>query len=159
MGFLTFDMSGTYPSTWNEPMPSPTLYDPYQQPDLAPFWDYLNTSKGTLWWEYLEGEIDRVIVQWTGMDLMSPTNAVGADLNFQIVLAEDGTFEFRYGTMEGPTAHANALEATIGAQDRAGRIGTTLVFNTEQKPGLEGRVYRFRTFDDFLEDASTPVPT
>src|SRR5690606_9271821 len=59
-------------------------------------------------------------------------------------------------------AAARASLATIGAQNTDCSSGCTfgvqLVHNTEQKNGLEGRVYRFDGLRSYLPDASTPVP-
>src|SRR5690606_10647945 len=114
-----------------------------------------------IWWELIEGEVDRLVIQWTNAEFSSSTYNP-ADLNFQVVLFEDGRFEYRYGKMDGTHAAARASLATIGAQNTDCSSGCTfgvqLVHNTEQKNGLEGRVYRFDGLRSYLPDASTPVP-
>src|SRR5690606_6954842 len=87
-----------------------------------------------------------------------------ADLTFQVVLYEDGRFEYRYGKMDGPHEATRARWATIGAQSRdcpsnTCPFGVQLVRQSEQVHGLEGRVYRFDGLHDYRADASTfPVP-
>src|SRR5690606_18342661 len=121
--------------------------------DIAPFWDSMVASDGsdgqlgTLWWEFVEGEVDRIVIQWTNYRFTTSTYNP-ADLTFQVVLYEDGRFEYRYGKMDGPHEATRARWATIGAQSRdcpsnTCPFGVQLVRQSEQVHGLEGRVYRF----------------
>jgi hypothetical protein len=153
-GWLSFDMAASGSGT-NSALPNSSVT--YQRPDLLPFWDSFNGGK--IWWERIEGDVDQLIIQWTDMNFTT-SSYNPADVTFQAVLFADGSFEYRYGKMESNNVGmAKASSATIAAQNRAGTEATVLVHNQLQEPGLEGRVYRFRGWDDFVEASSTPVRT
>lgn len=175
-GYLTFDLSATLSSTDQAlPYQSGTTAS-YAAVDIAPFWDGMRTERtngqqvtgghGEILWEYIEGDVDQLVIQWADMEFTTTSyNGTPADavLNFQVVLMEDGRFEFRYGRMDGTHEAARARWATIGAQSRncpqnICPYGVQLVRQTEQVGGLEGRVYRFDGLHEYLADASTPVP-
>jgi|GEM_PF-1641213 len=159
-GYLAFDYEHTTVATADQPMPYAGTTWSAAAVDLAPFWDAM--QNGSIYWELFEGEVDRLVIQWSGFEF-STTSYNPADLNFQVVLFEDGRFEYRYGPMEGSHAAARASLATIGAQSWAcpGYVcpyGVQLVHQTEQPNGLEGRVYRFEGLRGYREDQSTPIP-
>lgn len=157
-GYVSFDLTVAGTGT-NQALPVTSTTVSYRGVDIAPFWDSIRAS--TIWWEHIEGEVDRLVIQWTGAEFTSTTYNP-ADLNFQLVLFEDGRFEMRYGEMEGDHGNARALSATIGAQSRdcssGCAFGEQLVYNTEQEHSLEGRVYRFNGLQGFQANGSTPVP-
>lgn len=157
-GVLTFDLTATG-SGVNQPLPYTGTSANYRAIDLAPFWDSLRN--GDIWWEHIEGEVDQLIIQWTGAEFtLSSYNPT--DLNFQVVLFEDGRFEFRYGKMESDHENARGASATIGAQSHdcsdGCAFGEQILDDEEQDHSLEGRVYRFDGLQGFQADGSTPVP-
>src|SRR5690606_2325444 len=159
-GYLAFDYEHTTVPTVGQPMPYAGSLWYYAAVDLAPFWNSM--QNGSIYWELFEGEVDRLVIQWSGFQF-STTSYNPADLNFQVVLFEDGRFEYRYGPMEGSHAAARASLATIGAQswvcpNYVCPYGVQLVHQTEQPNGLEGRVYRFEGLRGYREDQSTPIP-
>lgn len=92
--------------------------------ELAPFWENLQAygGVGTLLHRFVEGERpeeDRHIFQWDRMQLSTtptPTTPTDDDLTFQVALFRDGSFEFRYATMESPEQpeRAGGSVATVG---------------------------------------------
>lgn len=152
-GYLSFDLAATGTGT-NAVLPSTTANT--QRFDMLPFWDLL--TNGSIWWELVPGKVDQLIIQWTKMDF-STSAQNPANLNFQVVLMADGNFEFRYGPMIGAGNHAQAASATIATQNRAGTLARVISHDTVQPTGLTGRVYRFRSWNDLVAEASTPVPT
>lgn len=109
---------------------------------FAPFWDDLDA--GTVG-QVLVGctTVDGrrcLIVQWAHMQFYK---TLDSDLNFEVLLFEDGSFEFRYGVMSAPDAdRANGSQATIGWQ-RESRFGSNFSFNTAIDRGLSNRAWRF----------------
>jgi len=107
---------------------------------LAPFWDDLILRAGDSIWRYAP-DATTLIIQWKQL---SPTAGSSAsdryDLNFQVVLRADGSFDYRYGRMEPPPPpfassacfpssclnEANGSSATIGYQSVDGRVGSNL---------------------------------
>ena len=156
-GYLTFDLSATLSSTDQAlPYQSGTTAS-YAAVDIAPFWDGMRTERTN--GQQVTGGHGEILWEYTSYN-GTPADAV---LNFQVVLMEDGRFEFRYGRMDGTHEAARARWATIGAQSRncpqnICPYGVQLVRQTEQVGGLEGRVYRFDGLHEYLADASTPVP-
>lgn len=132
-GYLTFDPNAE-PEFWNEDFPNP--FNP--EIAIAPFWDDLVTrATGRV---YALAQSDgSYVIQWAHVsryDGSSNTNEY--DLNFQVVLFPDGSFEFRYGTMAPPpqandsnctdsdcALDAQGASATIGFQNPTATLGYT----------------------------------
>ncbi len=117
--------------------------------NLAPFWDDLHPyAAGRVHTELVsDSQGDRFIVQWSNFDFWSSGGATGADLNFQVVLFPDGTFDYRYGMMVAPTQDdADGLGATIGYQAPGARFGQTISFDEALVGGLSDRSWRFEAF-------------
>ncbi|AKU91210.1 hypothetical protein AKJ08_1597 [Vulgatibacter incomptus] len=139
-GFLSFDPEqGTLayhdrlPSSWN-----PGVH-------LAPFWDDLHSYEtGHVYAQLLDdGGQDRFVIQWKGVQYYD-WPAPGANLNFEVILFPNGSFEFRYGAMMGPDQErADGGNATVGYQDPSGEIGSTLSYNRAMAGGLSNRAWRF----------------
>ncbi|HWV37597.1 MAG TPA: hypothetical protein VN033_03865 [Vulgatibacter sp.] len=114
---------------------------------IAPFWDDLHAhSTGHVYTELVsDAQGDRFIIQWSGFQYwISGGSPPGANLNFQVALFPDGSFEYRYGAMASPTQdRADGSSATIGYQGRDGSMGHTLSFNTAMAGGLSNRTWRF----------------
>lgn len=112
---------------------------------LAPFWQPLKVSvpgdarEGRILFHTdtdLRGQF--AIVQWDGFWSEDATAGAPADLNFQVVLRDDGSFEFRYGRMEA-AAHpglAEGAEASIGYQLPGGVEGQSISFHAAVDSGL-----------------------
>lgn len=161
-GWISFDTSAGYEYE-NTPLPASTTSK--QKINMAVFWDDLHTQQGRVDAVHLQNP-ERFIIQWTNVGRWYPTDSRDYDLNFQIVLFPDGTFEYRYGTMEGAltpatdTDHCNPLScadeangssATIGYQKPGGTGGYTLHYggpSSENHPpfpgGLSNRAFRFQ---------------
>lgn len=157
-GWLSFDL-GAGNTFSNQPIPSSA---DYQWVHLPIFWDSLHTQSGRVDAVFLPNP-DRFIVQWTQVGRSDPITR-GYDLNFQIALFPDGSFEYRYGTMAPPdtparndfdcnpldcTEEAQGSSATIGYQDPTGSRGFQLHFGghpREDHPpfagGLANRSFR-----------------
>lgn len=105
---------------------------------LAPFWDSLSAqATGRV---YVDQDSDAqgryVVVQWSHFQFSSSTFNP-ADLNFQVLLRDNGVFEYRYGAMTGPTAQqqqADGKSATIGFQNLYAELGTTWLNNPTTTP-------------------------
>ncbi|HWV37097.1 MAG TPA: hypothetical protein VN033_01325 [Vulgatibacter sp.] len=131
---------------------------------LAPFWDDLH-QRGV--GQVYAGLIapDTFAIQWTGVSLFSgSTTSDPSNLNFQLLMKSDGSFEYRYGTMApqnntSSACHPNTCvnevrgaSATIGYQDVTGRAGVTVHYggttnaaaNVPFPGGLEGRTFRYQ---------------
>jgi len=159
-GFVSFDEGLNTPVL---PWPDRPLPDP-QRPDihLAPFLDDLHTQPSGAVYADFRTDPDRVIIQWSHVSRWSTISNRTWDLNFQVVLFADGTFEYRYGTMDPPAnwtanplqcpagdcvAAANGSSATIGYQRPGGSSGFTLHLGDEITPfpgGLVSRSFRLQ---------------
>ncbi len=118
-GLLTF--GGTNPSCSfgcfsNSAIPSTA------QPNalIAPYWDDLEAISVCR-----KDEADKVTIQWRGNLWVSGT-AVGAAVEFQVVLNANGTIDLIYG----PGHVATGSSATVGVENAAGTMATQIGFNT-----------------------------
>jgi len=132
---------------------------------LAPFWDDLFMRANDTVWTW-QAAADEFVIQWKNFNRSSGSTVdTPYDLNFQIALFADGSFEYRYGTMRAPlppfsnnSCYPNTCEleasygssATIGYQNVGGTLGYHMHFGgnsaAEVVPfagGLEGRSFRF----------------
>lgn len=164
-GYLTFTDGTALRRANNVPLPSTAN----QAIALAPFWDDLHPrSTGTMWTAAVG---DTFVIQWSKMSLArGSANNNSHDLNFQVVLFRDGSFEYRYGVMKGLTPpntantclwnlgcdhEANGASATIGYQFAAGTKGHTFHFGSTVPDedslqvfgGLENRSFRYDRVD------------
>ena len=137
-GYISF--TATQGGGISENVPFPTSVWRTHEVHLAPFWDDLIARAGDTIWSYAP-DASTLIIQWKQLSI-APTSTASAryDLNFQVVLRADGSFEYRYGTMTpppapyshpecGPTScedEANGSGATIGYQSLDGLRGSTL---------------------------------
>jgi len=93
---------------------------------IAPLWDDLNPFiQGDVYVQTLgtAGTDLRTIVSWEGVTQFALTT----NENFQVVLFENGAFEFRYGTITSETV---AGDYSIGFESPTGLSGTSI-------PGFE----------------------
>ena len=165
-GYLSFS---TNTSTTGSNQAIPNTSSSYNKVSLPAFWDDLNArTSGTV---YFLATPTEYIVQWSHMSMSSASSTTSEhDLNFQVVLKPDGTFQYRYGTMAGlgggatssschPTPgscqnEANGASATIGYQNLAGTAGYQLHFGGTSNSasnfpiggGLSGRAFQFTPY-------------
>lgn len=160
-GFLSFDMDAAWT---NQPLPLPASSVPADKVHMSPFWEGLRIwNQSSIWAHQLDP--DTFIVQWTSMTRsLGSTLTSNYDLNFQVVLHRDGSFEYRYGEMLPPPLpsqacrpnscvnEANGSRAVIGYQGDGGLVGLTLHrggrLTSEVNPtfpgGLSNRVFRYQ---------------
>lgn len=100
---------------------------------LAPYWQPLRrTVPGAaregriLYRTTIDATGVYAVIQWDGFWTEEATAADPAHLDFQVVLFPDGSFDFRYGTMEGPGASGEG--ASIGYQFPGGVEGRSISF-------------------------------
>lgn len=142
-GFLNF--GNTSSVEWSN-VALPAAGEP--EVHIAPFWDDLHAAAytgatGQIWWAPgSDAEGDYIVVQWKQFPYRSSSSPTA--LNFEVVLRESGSFEFRYGSMVGSTqARADGSSTTIGFQDGTGSVATVLSHNTAVTGGLSNRSWRF----------------
>lgn len=106
---------------------------------IAPFWDDLDLGPtGQAFWELrtAAGSPDALVIQWKSVQFYT-FFANPADLNFEVILYEDGRFEMHYSTMTGAfQAMADASSATIGWENDPGTEGYAVSYNTLFPGGL-----------------------
>jgi len=119
--------------------------------DLAPYWQPLAqsvagaTRVGRIFVDEDVGPSGRfAVIQWAGFWSAGATSGQPVDLNFEIVLFENGDFDFRYDRMSGPAAQVNGSGASIGHQSQAGTEGRSVAYRREIERGLEGVSIGFR---------------
>lgn len=160
-GVVGLQTTSTTATGTNAALPSSTLYKFH----LAPFWDSLAiidaTTNRILTWSNPEDK--SFVIQWTNFNRSGATAASQYDMNFQVVLWEDGAFEYRYGKLAPPPtrnsscysddcrAEANGSSATIGYQTTDGGFvqqfhfgGNSAAAAVEIQGGLENRTLRFQ---------------
>lgn len=139
---------------------------------LAPFWDSLIWEGPAKIWTY-QLDPDSFVIQWSHFDrtLSSTNEGDRYDLNFQVVLFRDGSFEYRYGTMKPPISppdyvsdrcmpsscvrEANGAGATIGYQTEDGAYGYTMHYGgIELDPWSNGTVPGLQEFQGGLSNRS-----
>jgi len=140
-GVLMFDSHLTSATTFNAALPASGS----QQIHLAPFWDDLSfTSQGgVILTGFVGTGADReFVVQYKNY---SHKNALTARLNFEVVLRENGTFDFRYGDMvdDGGSDLVDGSSATIGWQNGLASDSVLLSHNTAFAGGLSHRSFHF----------------
>src|SRR5690606_31614277 len=127
--------------------------------DLAIFWDDLTPRNGsTVSWEYFESPVPHVVIQWTDAHFTGDSNS---HLTFQVVLFENGRFEYRYGDLWTTGTDPNrplGSSVTIGAQNISRTQGLTVAHNQTNQDGWTGRALVWSSFNQLL-DESTPRPT
>lgn len=152
-GFLSFDMNAAANNA-NEPFTVPGK----KQVHIAPFWDNLHTRiDGRVYALEDEGSY---IIQWSGVSRFSgSSNSNQYDLNFQVILHSDGSFDFVYGAMSAPPNASNAsctdgdcaldaqgASATIGYQNPSAAVGYNIHpgIGAPFSGGLSNRAFRMK---------------
>jgi hypothetical protein len=138
-GYLSFDLTGTGASISNQSS-FPTSAT-YAYVHLAPFWDSLAAyANGTVYWAY-DDVARTVTVMWKNWSYRVTTATF--DLNFEVVLHENGSFEYRYGRMFGGLTssgtdyqyYADAAWASIGFQNLTATGGKLLHYGNSSTTG------------------------
>lgn len=142
-GVIGFDFTFEEFTYWNEPFPS--IWPVH----IAPMWN--DQELVQIWYEFgSDSEGQYVVVQWE-----SKLFDFSADLAYQAVLRDDGSFIFRYGGMTGDTdldqEMADGSSATIGYQNLDGTETAMLHFGglgldieNPMPGGLSNRTWAFR---------------
>lgn len=119
-------------------------------PHLAPFWAPLNRGSTGEIWVATTSDADgpALVVQWKGYAFTGATGSGSqptSSLDFQVWLREDGSFEYRYGTMShsADASIADGSTASIGFQSEFGTWGLQLSYLTPWAGGLSDRSFRF----------------
>lgn len=171
-GFLTFSTT-TAGNFSNRQFPNSETDQ--RNVHIAVFWDDLHRTdggnNGQIWALAGSDALGRwVIVEWKNFALISSDtpSSLFSNLNFQVVLREDGSLEYRYGTMSANTtseqSRANGNSATIGYQNVAFNVGHNIHFGgsssagTELPGGLTNRGWRV-VFPQAASGALTLTPT
>jgi len=163
-GYLSFDPALLSGQGTNQPLPNST--STLRRIHLAPFWDDLIRRGGHEMIYTHQLDADTFVIQWKNFSRNSGSSTTNLyDLNFEIVLFRDGSFEYRYGKMDAPpqpfsstacfpstcVLEANGSSATIGYQTIDGLLGNTLHYggatSTTVVPfegGLAGRSFRYQ---------------
>lgn len=161
-GYLSFDPSVQSGVGANKKLPQSTAAD--ARIHLAVFWDDFADRGPDQLWSY-SPDSKTFIIQWKAFNRVTGSNAtVNYDMNFQIVLFADGSFEYRYGKLAPPPPpfsstscypstcweEANGSSATIGYQLTDGSLGFNLFYGGNNaaevrliEGGLEGRSFRY----------------
>src|SRR5690606_33072042 len=91
---------------------------------------------------------DHFIIEWANFQFSS-TSYNPADLNFQVVLFRDGSFDYRFGTMSSANA-AQARGSSAGIGFNVGdwgpnpyNLGYQLSYNVEVPGGVANRSWRY----------------
>ncbi|HWV39081.1 MAG TPA: hypothetical protein VN033_11490 [Vulgatibacter sp.] len=138
-GMLSFDTTMTSTTTINRPMPSAD----YRALNLMPFWDDLVYAGGQILTGFVGTGADReFVVQYKNYAQKESPSTV---LNFEVVMREDGTFDFRYGEMSDSSGSdkADGGSATIGWQNGALDEFAVLSHNAPFPGGLSHRSFHF----------------
>ncbi|HWV39132.1 MAG TPA: hypothetical protein VN033_11750, partial [Vulgatibacter sp.] len=153
-GYVTFDLTSTATTTTPAQLPAPSA----GHVNLAPFWSDLDGTTGSIWWAPIEeGGRDALVIQWKGIAFFAAV-AQPSSLDFQVVLFDDGSFDYRYGAMtaEGDPAYARGSHASIGVQGAG--LGASHSFHAEVAGGLQGRAFGFPPFPLAESGSWTVVP-
>ena len=156
-GFLSFDTANTNASGTNQAtFPTNATYNYVH---LAPFWDVLQPyTAGTLFWHY-DDVARTVTVMWKNWSYR--TTSATFDMNIEVVLHENGSFEYRYGTMYGGLTssgtdysyYADAGYATIGFQNLTASAGKLLHYGNGSAARFPGGLQNKGWFFDL----ATPI--
>jgi len=145
-GYISFDMNHVTGTTAAE-FPSPTKKEAH----ISPFMSQLTLKPsgaanriGKIFWEHIDdGVEDYVVIQWSHIQYISAARNP-SDLNFQVVLYRDGSFDLRYGPNTGPTTSTDGTWASIGYQDPTGTQGYYFsAYNVAVPDGLVSRSFHF----------------
>lgn len=122
---------------------------------IAPFWDAQrlrttsDTTRGAVYYELqYDGTQYSLVIEWKDVEIYD-TDAAPSSLTYELILFEDGHFDFRYDTMTSSLdpdggRFADGSSASIGFDDDTGTIGYSFSYNTSVPGGLSNRSFRLR---------------
>ncbi|PID28255.1 MAG: hypothetical protein CSB55_05505 [Candidatus Cloacimonadota bacterium] len=114
-GYLTFGRDGIDYS--NDEIPNSIKPNDM----IAPFWDDLKSNSGDLY-SYFDEDGKKIIIQYTNWVFYNETG----NLNFQVILHQNGDIEFLYGNMDG-----ELNEATVGIENADADDGLQIAYNQD----------------------------
>jgi len=160
-GGITFDMtSGEAVTTVVEPLPPVALsWDNM----LAVLWDYFIADPGRgskLLYEFgNEGGRDNLIIEWSQVFPRGGRGNCTKSLSFQVVLWEDGSFDYRYGPFGDYLNDSNCtnLSSSVGYYARSSSQSAQVLYGAEPAGGLSGTSYTFTPTEIGVND-SVDVP-
>jgi hypothetical protein len=130
-GWVTFHLSDTSYNSGGQTFPTSSTYSEVQMGLLWMDLEVVSPAQ-MLWAQGTTPQgVDYVVVEWKNWEDYFDSSS---DFNFQLVLYEDGVFEFRYGSMVGSWS-----DGTIGFQSFDRSRGYTLT-----PASLSNRSWRFR---------------
>ncbi|HWV38406.1 MAG TPA: hypothetical protein VN033_08005 [Vulgatibacter sp.] len=138
-GFIGFDLNFTGINYTNHSIPSPSV----SYAHLIPFWDDITPVTNDIYYDTgTDARWQYMVVQWTHFSGAYQDD----DMNFQVIMWDDGSFDFRYGTTRSDVGTDKALgdSATIGYQNLSGTEGHLISFDAIV-PTLENSGYSFGT--------------
>lgn len=156
-GYISFDTSVTSGTGSNAPFPRNSTSE--RRIHLAPFWDdHLGRGPEKVFAHSPEPGV--YVIQWKNFNKsIGSTTTSFYDLNFEVVLHSNGSFEYRYAKMAPPSttstsciapnnciAEANGYSATIGYQTVDGNYGYNAHPGNDVSAvdgGLSNRTFRF----------------
>jgi hypothetical protein len=140
-GYLSFNTSYATSDYTEAPLPDSTN----SNLAIAPFWTDGEQSGAArvLWQQFQTGSGQKyLVVEWKNYHLYANSSS---NLNYEVVLWQNGDVDFRYGSMTAPTqAEAWGSSACIGYQGPALTPATSwmLSYDTEVPGGLTNRSFR-----------------
>ncbi len=153
-GFISFDLTRTGSNFTTSSLPSTS--NAYVH--LAPLWRDLHApSPDNVMYDVgMDARGQYMVVQWAGFGTGSPPSSgpPGGPLNFQLVMWEDGAFDFRYATM----GSLGSGSASIGYQNTAGNQGHQVSYNATI-PNIDNSGYSFRLPDLSSNGTAIVSPT
>jgi len=141
-GVISFDVGRKGDSLWNLMENIPSTQFPWAH--LVPFWGSIDVlSTGSIFYDLGQDAKGRyLVVQWVDVDNGSRQ---ANRLNWEVIMWEDGDFDFRYGDMNAfirPESGRGA-DVVIGWQNVGGTEGV-LVSSYTEIPGLAHSGFAFR---------------
>lgn len=141
-GIISFDIGRKGDSLWELMYEIPSSEFPWAH--LLPFWGYVDVlSYGSIFYDLgLDAKGRYLVVQWVDIDNGSRATT---RLNWEVIMWEDGDFDFRYGDMTAPLRPETARGegAVIGWQNLGGTKGVE-VSAYREIPGLAHSGFAFR---------------
>ncbi len=122
-GMITFGEGNSSPANTVIPWaPRPNNF-------IAPLWADLRILTGQARAKYVDAATDYFIIEYAGVDY--------PQLNFEVVLYQDGRILFQYNNLPGDGLDTNskANDATVGIEDEHGIFGLQFYYKTEDLVG------------------------
>lgn len=160
-GFITFDEGEFGPSSRNDTFPPRTVR---LETMHAVLWENLVAHPRESRILYAGGSEERgkyFAVSWLDFHLLGTREPMECKIkrSFQLILWEDGGFEYRYGDVEDGTGIRECVEstATVGYLGGPGGEHHALFYNSQPAGGFSGNAFQFRPFSIDLNMDDLPV--